>query len=121
MKYGEEEEVEVMDKKVFMVKQSPFFYSQAPGHYQQDLLSKRLNLISIEEQAVQFCPKDPLFSKAIENLVYDAPGEVNMVQPGWQNLMLNILRPLQEERRCRANREYYRFRFLMLPKQKDTA
>lgn len=46
-------EVEVQEKKVLAVWQTPLFYTRARAHYQQNLQGRRLNYTNVVEQFIQ--------------------------------------------------------------------
>lgn len=52
-------EVVIKKEGMFEVPETPLFYIQASGHYQQNPRRKRLHHTSIVEQAAYFCWKGP--------------------------------------------------------------
>lgn len=65
---------------VFEVERTPSSYTWAPGHYQQNVCSRNKHDSSLVEQGAHAWWKRSSFSKAIENIDYDAPGKMNTTQ-----------------------------------------
>lgn len=82
----------------------PPFYTWLLVHYQQNLLSERLNHKSVVKKAVHFRRKRSSFFKKIENMVYDTSEEINATHSGLTNLISNNPRLFQEELVYKVNR-----------------
>lgn len=93
----EVKEVDMMRGEVVQIEQTPLFYTQSSGLYLHNPQSKRLNDTSRVEQANQLWRNGTSLSHAIDNIDYDGPEEVNITQPGWTNLIPNVLTLPQEE------------------------
>lgn len=78
----EDEEVKKKEEQVSKVDLTSLFYTGMHGDYQQKPWSVRLKHTIVVEQAVHFWSKEPSFSDAIDNVDYDAPGEVTSTHPG---------------------------------------
>lgn len=100
----EEDEVQLREKTMFEVEQTPLFCTGAPGHYQLKPWGKWMKYKSVTEQAVHIWRKWPSFLEVIENVDYDAPGDMSTTKPGWTGLMCNIAK-LQRKDACKTFRE----------------
>lgn len=61
-----------------------------------------------------------MFSEAIENLSFHAPGEVNTTSPVWNNSIASILRLTKEEQVYKVEGRETEFKVLILLEQMNT-
>lgn len=118
---GERKKTEVTEEEVFTVQGIPLIYTQAPGQYQKNQRSEKLNHASLVEQAINFWQKGPSFLEVFQNVSYGVPRELNMRNHGWTNLLSNIPSLPQEDRVYTVKRVKSGFKLLMRPERKNTA
>lgn len=103
----EDEEVAIMEKKVFRMERALLFSARSPSHCQQNLWSKRLSQTNVVKQAIHLLQKASSFSDPFDNVVYDAHEEVNSTHPWLTNQLSNILGFRQEERVYRRKKNIF--------------
>lgn len=112
--------VGIKKRELFQVDQKQFFYTRVFRSYQQ-YQGQIVSNTRVVKEAAYFWWTGSKFSKGIDNVDYDVPGEVRTTHRGWTDLLSQIERLLQEERVYGKKREKYGIDLLMRQEQKSIA
>lgn len=107
------EAVEIKRKELINAKGETLLYTRAPGDYEQNPCTKKLNRSKTLKQTVHSSLNWSSSSDVIENVDVDVPGEVIKTRPGWRDFLSDILWLLQEERMYNRKRGVSKFKLLM--------